>query len=88
MAGMLLVSSKMHGGEQERGRRSEWDEGVTHESAAAPTMARREAPSTQTYTTLCEKSHFLEKISACGGLPNSKAPPDKYLRKKGRTVSH
>ena len=45
MAGMLLVSSKMHVGEQERGRRSEWDEGVTHESAAAPPMARREAPS-------------------------------------------
>ncbi len=41
MAGMLLVSSKMHVGEQEWGRRSEWDEGVTHESAAAPTMARR-----------------------------------------------
>ena len=45
MAGMLLVSSKMHGGEQERGRMSEWDEGVTHESSAPPTMARREAPS-------------------------------------------
>ena len=49
MAGMLLVSSKMHVGEQERGRRSEWDEGVTHESAAAPTMARREAPSFGAY---------------------------------------
>ena len=45
MAGMLLVSSKMHGSEQGRGRRSEWNGGVTQESAAAPAMARREAPS-------------------------------------------
>ena len=45
MAGMLLVSSKIYVGEQQRGRRSKWDEGVTHESAAPPTMARREAPS-------------------------------------------
>ena len=35
---------------------------------------------TQNYTTLCEKSHLLDKFFACGGLPNSKVPPDKHLQ--------
>ena len=61
MAGMLLVSSKIHVGEQQRGRRSKWDEGVTHESSAPAMMARREAPSYY-IRDICFKNEYFLKV--------------------------